>query len=113
MLALLGFGLRALIPIGFEPADGSLSLVLCHEGFPAYFFSGERGAVARGGHAGGGARDAHCLFCNAATPVPACFPASIARIAPISIGIVTFIESPAQSVRSAHIPQARAPPRLV
>ncbi len=112
-LALVGFALRALIPLGFEPAHGSLSLVLCHKGFPARLFSHEeRRAGLHGREAAGSGRDAHCAFCNGTSPAPAlAFPA-IVRVAPVAIGVVRFLETSTQSVRLAHIPQARAPPRL-
>lgn len=113
VLALLGFGLRALIPIGFEPAHGSLSLVLCHEGFPARFFSPLRGTVSHGGHAGTGVHDSHCAFCNGTSPAPAFSLAAIAGIRPVAIGLIGFFQSSSRSVPLAHIPQARAPPRPV
>ena len=109
ILALFAFGPRGLIPMGFEPADGTLAVVLCHEGFPAHFFS--HGAPH--GKRGAGERDAHCLFCGGSSPAPAFALPGIARIAPVSLGIVRFSESSDQSVRLAHIPQARAPPHLV
>lgn len=113
LLALLGFALRALIPIGFEPADGALSLVLCHEGFPAQFFSRQRVAAPQGRHAGTGGHTSHCAFCNGTSPAPALSVAGIAGIAPVAIGLVGVLQSPSQSFRLAHIPQARAPPRPV
>lgn len=112
-LALLGFALRALIPVGFEPANGSLSLALCHEGFPAQFFSHGQGRAAHGGHAGTGTHGSHCTFCNGASPAPAFSFAGLPRIAPVAIGFVSFVQSSSQSVRLAHIPQARAPPQPV
>jgi hypothetical protein len=109
VLALLGFALRALIPLGFEPAPGALSLVLCHEGFPAGFFShGPRhahGAV-------GSRRHGHCAYCNGTSPAPAFSIVSLVRTAPVAIGVVSFLESSTPSVRLAHVPQARGPPRL-
>ena len=111
-LALLGFALRSLIPMGFEPADGSLSLVLCHEGFPAQFFSSGHGPGSHGQAAGGARRDAHCVFCNGTSPAPALSFAGIVRVAPVAIGFVSLPEFSSQSVRLAHIPQARAPPTL-
>ncbi len=107
-LALLAFSLRGLIPLGFMPAGGSL--VLCHEGFPAHFFS--QGEPSHGKR-GGGERDSHCLFCGGSSPAPAFTLAGIARITPVSIGLVRFLESSDQSARLAHTPQARAPPHLV
>lgn len=111
VLAILAFGLRGLIPVGFEPADGSLAIVLCHEGFPAQFFSH---AVPKGKSTGGrSAHGTHCAFCNGTSPAPAFAVAALAHVAPVSIGVVALAESSVQSVRLAHIPQARAPPRSV
>jgi len=105
--------LRAFIPIGFEPAHGSLSLVLCHEGFPAQFFSHERGTASHDGHAGTGVRDSHCAFCNGTSPAPPLSVAGVIGIRPVALGLVSFFQSSSQSVSSAHIPQARAPPHPV
>lgn len=111
VLALLAFGLRGLIPVGFEPAHGSFTLVLCHEGFPAHFFS--HGAPSHSKHSGNGAGDSHCPFCNAASPAPTTSYGALAVVSPVSILAVRFSESPAQRVRLAHTPhQARAPPHL-
>ena len=111
-LALLGFALRTLIPIGFEPAQGSLSIVLCHEGFPAGFFSHRRRTAPQTHGEGGSRRDAHCAYCNGTSPAPAFSLASLVRTAPVAIGVVSFLESSAPSVRLAHVPQARGPPHL-
>lgn len=112
MLALLGFALRVLIPLGFEPAHGSLSLVLCHEGFPARFFSHGRGTALHAHGAGGSRGDAHCAYCNGTSPAPAFSLPSLVRTAPVAIGVVSFLESSAASVRLTHVPQARGPPHL-
>ncbi len=109
-LALLAFSLRGLIPLGFMPAQGSLGVVLCHEDFPAHFFS--HGAPSRG-KPGSGERDSHCLFCGGTSPAPAFTLAGIARITPVSIGVARFSESFEESVRPTHTPQARAPPHPV
>lgn len=113
-LALAGFALRALIPVGFEPANGSLSLVLCQEGFPAQFFSHGRRSAPHGRTSGHGGQESHCAFCNGASPAPAfsCLP-TIARVAPVAIGVVGVFTPSTHSVRLSHTPQARAPPRLV
>lgn len=110
VLALLAFSLRGLIPLGFEPADGSLTLALCHEGFPAHFFS--QGTPSKGRRPGHGGRESHCLYCNGTSPAPAFSLATVAHVVPVSIGVVQLLESDVQSVRHAHIPQARAPPHL-
>ncbi len=111
ILALCAFALRGLIPFGFEPADGALSLVLCPAGFPAHFFS--HGRAAPTGHAGGGTRDAHCLFCNASPPAPGFALPVLAGASPVALGLVPLLQSSPQPVRLAHGPQARAPPHLL
>ena len=108
VLALCAFALRGLIPFGFEPADGALALVLCPAGFPAHFFS--HGRSAPGPHTGGGARDAHCLFCNASPPAPGFALPVLAGTPPVALGLVPLLESSPQPVRLVHGPQARAPP---
>ncbi len=109
-LALLAFGLRSLVPIGFEPAPGTLSIVLCQEGFPAQDFS--QGKAAHDGRGSGSAGGAHCAFCNGTSPAPAYTLADIARGVPPAIGVVSVSESALDSIRPAHTPQARAPPAI-
>lgn len=108
LLALFAFGLRGLIPVGFEPADGSLAVVLCHQGFPAQFFAHGKPAP----HTGGTDRDSHCLFCSAGGSAPSSPLPTVAYRAPVAIGLVSFSQPSLQTVRLAHVPQARAPPEL-
>lgn len=107
--ALLLVALRSLIPVGFEPAsDGSLSLVMCLQGFPP--------ALAMPGHPGPGHgvtdNDSHCSFCtgfSAAPPSPL-LAALFLLFASIAVVVVT-IAAPA-GIRLVRLPQARAPPAL-
>ena len=111
-VALLAMALRLLIPVGFEPAtDGSLSLVVCLQGFPP--------AVAAAAHPGVGHpapgrgvtdNDSHCSFCtgfSAAPPSPS-LAALLLLLASFAIVAVT-IAAPA-GIRLVRLPQARAPP---
>jgi len=106
-VVLLALLLRSLIPIGFEPAsDGSLSLVMCLQGFPP--------AIAAPGHPGQGHGatddDGHCSFCtgfSAAPPSPL-----LAALFLLFAGIVVVsmtVAAPA-GISLVRIPQARAPP---
>jgi hypothetical protein len=107
-LALLLFALRALVPVGFEPApDGSLSLVICQDGLPAS--AHQAGTPAR---SGGGAHNDHCLFCNSPGTAPA--PLLLALAATLLLVIATpFLHTPSfGGLRPVHVPQARAPPAL-
>jgi hypothetical protein len=107
--ALFAFGLRALVPLGFEPGAHSLTLELCHEGFPSGFFTHR--AVHHGAPVG--RAEAHCTFCNGTTPAPAyAFPGLTLRAA----DAVMRVESEPDSILSAplaYTPQARAPPTPV
>jgi hypothetical protein len=108
-MALVLFALRALVPVGFEPAsDGSLSLVICRDGFPAPLH--HAGAPARGG---GAAHNDHCLFCNSPGTAPA--PLLLALAAILLLVIATpFLHTPSLGgLRPVHVPQARAPPALI
>ncbi len=106
LLALL---LRSLIPVGFEPAaDGSLSLVMCLQGFPPAF-TALPGHPGQGGHGATG-NDGHCSFCtgfSAAPPSPL-----LAALFLLFAGIVAVsvtVAAPA-GIRLVRLPQARAPP---
>lgn len=105
-VALVLFALRALVPVGFEPAnDGSLALVLCRQGLPPPL---QRPASPnRGGATGHGD---HCLFCSSPSTAPAPQPASPVSVPLLVLGAVTFRAPATQAFRLVHIPQARAPP---
>ena len=107
-LALLAFGLRALVPLGFEPGGHSLSIVLCHEGFPAGFFA--HGPLGHGSHRSSGAGSSHCLFCNGTTPAPAYAFAGLVHHAAYAVASTPLEPASLSIPRLAHTPQARAPP---
>ena len=110
-LALVPFGLRALVPLGFEPGTHGLSIVLCHEGFPTGYFA--HGGALHGGQGAGSRAATHCVFCNGTSPAPAYALTSLVHRAPYAVDLA-FTQPPAPAgVRFAHIPQARAPPATV
>ncbi len=110
-LALATFGLRALVPLGFDLSTHTLSIVLCHEGLPSALFGQGAGHGARGG-AGSGS-SSHCLFCSSTSPAPAYRLAGLTHRAPFTVALVPH-ESPTPAlIRCAHVPQARAPPASV
>lgn len=110
-LALAAFGLRALVPLGFEPGADGLSIVLCHEGFPAGYFA--HGAAHRQERGAGARTDRHCLFCNSTSPAPAYALTSMVYRAPYAVGLTAAQPLAPASIRFAHVPQARAPPALI
>ncbi len=110
-LALLAFGLRALVPLGFEPASGAVGLVLCHQGFPAGFF--RHGARQHRVGAPRSTADSHCLFCNSVSPAPANALTALTLRAPLAIATVEVRTQFFRGISRRHTPQARAPPRLV
>lgn len=105
-VALLLFALRALVPVGFEPAsDGSLSLVICQEGLPPP--PHRSGAPRRGG---GASHGDHCLFCNSPGTAPAPLLVALAAVLFLVLAAVTSRTPSLEGLRLLHIPQARAPP---
>ena len=107
--ALLLFALRALVPVGFEPAsDGSLSLVICQDGLPAPLK--HSGVPARGG---GASHNDHCLFCNSPGTAPAPILITLAAILLLVLAAVTPRTPALEGLRLLHLPQARAPPALI
>jgi len=112
-LALLAFGLRALVPLGFEPASGAVALVMCHEGFPADFFRHGARRHRMGAPRTPSPSDSHCLFCNSVSPAPA--NALTALVLPVLPAIAPpEVHAPLlRGLKRGHTPQARAPPPLV
>lgn len=130
---LLAFCLRALIPLGFMPAaDGTLSLMICPAGFPAWLLhepgmaqAGHGMAMSGGtrmpqpqqpdhghgaGHGQGLMDEGYCGFttgCSSAPP-PLLFAVLALLLSAIAVAVVTVL-APA-GLRLAHLPQARAPP---
>ncbi|MDA8348339.1 MAG: hypothetical protein M0038_05985 [Pseudomonadota bacterium] len=105
-LALLAFGLRALVPLGFEPGTHSLAIQLCHEGFPSGYFA--HGRAPHGAPAG--RTSTHCTFCNGTTPAPAYALAGLTLRATDAVALAEPAVASNFSVPLAYTPQARAPP---
>lgn len=124
---LLAFSLRALIPLGFMPAaDGTLSLMICPAGFPAWLLhepARDGGMAMSGGmampqqpqhpgqqHGQGLMDEGYCAFttgfCSA--PPPPLLTVLSLVLACVAVIAVTMV-APA-GIRLVHLPQARAPP---
>jgi hypothetical protein len=105
-LILAAFGLHALIPAGFMPGGGLLSIRICPDGFPAQLLT--PGAHHR--HGGSPTNNDHCAFGSAGaggplTSLSLLADASVAWHAPaVEVLSVTV------AVRLVHLPQPRAPP---
>jgi hypothetical protein len=105
-LILAAFGVHALIPEGFMPGDGPLSIRICPDGFPAQLL--DHGAHHH--HGGSPAHTDRCAFGSAGPggPLTSLAPladASTARDAP-AVDLLSL----AVAVRLVHLPQPRAPP---
>lgn len=108
---LLAFALRAMIPIGFTPADdGTLSLKICTEGFPAALPDAAAHGPAAASGAGRRVREDHCPFCGASTPAPGPISVVSACVAWVVIGTVALAAGACSLISLLHLPQARAPP---
>jgi hypothetical protein len=122
---LLAFSLRALIPLGFMPAaDGTLSLMICPAGIPAWLLHDmDPGMAMPGGmttpqqpqhpgqrHGQGLMDEGYCTFttgfCSAPPPLLLALLSLV--LACVAVIAVTMV-APA-SIRLVHLPQARAPP---
>ena len=104
-LVLLLFALRALLPVGFEPAsDGSFSLVICQDDFPPLLHpSGAPQGAPKHGDL--------CTFCSSPSPAPAPLLLSLVSILLFVFCAVAFRTlSSVETIRLVHMPQARAPP---
>ncbi len=114
VLALLGLGLRALIPVGFDPAPGSFGVVLCPEAFPPGFLATSAHSRTAGSTGGRPTHESPCTFCNSPNPGPLSLTAILApRISMVATWSVAAFAPGPTGIRVVHIPQARAPPRPV
>lgn len=123
---LLAFTLRALIPLGFMPAsDGTLSLMICPAGLPAWLLQGrsmEQSAPMSGGmempahqhpgqgHGPGLPDGGYCAFTTgfSSAPPPPLLAALFLLLSCLTVIVVTVL-APA-GIRLVRLPQARAPP---
>jgi hypothetical protein len=104
LLLLLVVGLRALVPVGFMPAaDGTLSMVVCPDGFPPTPLQHQLGH----GDADG---DAYCALTTGFSSAPPPLLVVALGLLIVCLGIVfTRVPAPVGN-RFGHIPQARGPP---
>jgi hypothetical protein len=111
LLLLLAVALRVLVPVGFMPAtDGTLSVMICPDGFPPAPQQHQQGP--QQGHADADG-DAYCALTTGFSSAPP--PLLVVALALLSVclGVVlTRVPAPAGS-RFVHIPQARGPPALL
>lgn len=123
LLFLLVLGLRALIPVGFEPAaDGTFSLTVCPHGFPPgllpqqeMMHDGTGMPMPQPHHQGHGDADgdSYCAFTTGFSSAPAPLLVVAPELLIACLGVVfTRVSAPA-GIRLVHIPQARAPPAPV
>ncbi len=104
LLILLAVGLRVLVPVGFMPAaDGTLSVMICPDGFPPTPQQHQQGH----GDADG---DVYCTLTAgfSSAPPPLLVVALALLIACLGV-VLTRVPAPV-GMRLVHIPQARAPP---
>jgi hypothetical protein len=104
LLILLAVGLRTLIPVGFMPAaDGTLSVMICPDGFPPVPQQHQQGH----GDADG---DAYCALTTGFSSAPPPLLVVALGLLIACLGVVfTPVPTPVGN-RLVHIPQARAPP---
>jgi hypothetical protein len=105
-LVLAAFGLHALIPEGFMPGGGRLSLQICPDGFPSQLLSDD----ARHHHGSNPRHAVRCAFGCAGSGGPI---TSLARLCVMALSrdapAVDKL-SDAIAVCLVHLPQPRAPP---
>jgi hypothetical protein len=115
LLVVVVFALRALVPIGFMPADdGSLSLMICTDGIPPALLPEQKMMPQphHGGHGDTDDGDAFCAFTMGFSSAPPPVLVLAFALLLVCLGIVlTRVAVPA-GIRLVHIPQARAPPAL-
>jgi hypothetical protein len=105
-LVLAAFGMHALIPEGFMPGGGPLSIRICPDGFPAQLLTHD------GPHHHGGA-PAHPDRCVFGSSGPGGPHSSLSPLADTSVAgqaPVVDVLSVALAVHLVHLPQPRAPP---
>ncbi|MGH8298785.1 MAG: hypothetical protein ACRES6_05810 [Steroidobacteraceae bacterium] len=121
LLILAVYALRALVPIGFMPADnGSLSLTICTDGFPPALLP-EHKTMQDGngmpmpqphhrGHGDTGDGDAYCAFTMGFSSAPPPLLVVAFALLLVCLGLVLSPVAVPAGIRLVHVPQARAPP---
>jgi hypothetical protein len=105
-LALAVFGLHALIPEGFMPGGGPLSIRICPDGFPAQLLTHD----ARHHHGGSPAHHDRCVFGSAGPGGPLASLSPLVDAPAGSQALAVDGLSVALGIRLVHLPQPRAPP---
>jgi hypothetical protein len=108
VLILAAFGMHALVPEGFMPGGGRLSIEICPDGFPTYLLA--HGAHHH--HGGSPAHAEHCAFATAGSGGPLPQFSAFADAAVIQHVAAMDVLSVATTVHPVHLPQPRAPPPL-
>jgi len=108
-LILAAFGVHALLPAGYMPGGGRLSLQICPEGLPAQFLAGGAAHPHHPGSPTPGHTD-HCAFGCAGAGGPLPQFSALATVALISHAPPVDAAAVAPAIRLVHLPQPRAPP---
>lgn len=105
-LILAAFGLHALMPEGFMPGGGGLSIQICPDGFPTQLLS----EGARHHHGGSPSHTDHCAFGCTGSGGPITSVARLGATAPARDAPAVNALSVVLAVRLVHLPQPRGPP---
>jgi hypothetical protein len=105
-LVLAAFGLHALIPEGFMPGGGRLSIQICPDGFPTQLLN----EGARHHHGSNPTHADRCAFGCAGSSGPITSVAHLGVTALSRDAPAVDIPSVAVAVCLVHLPQPRAPP---
>jgi hypothetical protein len=105
-LVLAAFGVHALIPEGFMPGGGRLSMQICPDGFPGQLLTGG----ARHHRGGGASHTDRCAFGSTGPGGPLTSLSPLTATAPARDAPAVDVLSLAPAVRLVHLPQARGPP---
>jgi len=103
---LLAFAGRALVPPGFMPASGRLSVEICPEGFPAQLLS----HAGHHHHAATHWHGEHCVFGGACASGPVSQSPHLAHLAPTELAPPRGCGAAALVVHLVYLPHARGPP---
>jgi hypothetical protein len=106
-LVLAAVGLHALIPQGYMPGGGRLSIQICPDGFPARLLT----EGARHHHHGSSpSHTDHCVFGSAGSGGPITSVSPLVALAPSRDTLAVDALSVTLVVRLVHLPQPRGPP---
>ena len=106
VLVLAAFGVHALIPDGFMPGGGRLSIQICPDGFPGQLVT----SGASHHHGGNAPHTDHCAFGSTGPGGPLASLSSLAASTLARDVPAVDVLSPDAAVRLVHLPQPRGPP---